>query len=179
MGRGTRTEMKKKFEVWSLVYTVFLLLMVVTVCLLCLPGMWGRFYTQASGSDSARVAKFQVEVTRSLGEAETMSIHTGEPKNDYKITIKNNSEVAVGYKIIVTFDTALPEGIWISLDEGEPRRENGTTVYEFSGFQFAVGEQSKTHELHFEMDAGVLAEDYTAADNTPNVKVTVVAEQLD
>jgi len=64
-------------------------------------GLYARYISRDSAEDSARVAKFDVNVT---GSAEDLEI-TAEPSssNKYVITVLNKSEVAVHYELSLEF----------------------------------------------------------------------------
>lgn len=61
-----------------------------------------KYSTTASGSDSARVAKFDV-ITSTNSQPDTIELVSGDRDSSgtYKFTIKNNSEVVVKNSVIV------------------------------------------------------------------------------
>ncbi|MBU5481400.1 hypothetical protein [Blautia sp. MSJ-19] len=64
-----------------------------------LSNMYARYTTQASGEDSARVAKFNVTETGKLTQdIEDISIAPGG-STEYEVSVTNNSEVAISYSI--------------------------------------------------------------------------------
>ena len=73
-----------------------ILLCLVLVSFHFTSGLYARYTTRGEGEDSARVAKFTVDVNSNLLQQEqlvTLDIVPGEKQ--YKIEIVNNSEVAV------------------------------------------------------------------------------------
>lgn len=86
--------------------------MVLACVLLCLTlisihltsGLYARYTTTATASDSARVARFEVEGTAT----EELKLDCRAKNGEYIITVQNNSEVTVEYILYVTM-TANPE----------------------------------------------------------------------
>ena len=60
-----------------------------------------KYSTTASGSDSARVAKFDVDTTNSQSNNIELVPGNSDSSGTYKFTIKNNSEVVVKNSVIV------------------------------------------------------------------------------
>ena len=84
----------------------------IAAVLLCLTVMsvWGtsrlyaRYSTSASGSDSARVAKFQITQNGdALTQTQTITVEGMKPgdTNKYTVTVQSDSEVTVDYSISV------------------------------------------------------------------------------
>lgn len=83
-------------ERWILYILVVLLCMVLaSFWLMC--NIYARYSTQASGSDSARVAKFDVQETGTLREEIiNASVYPGFSET-YTVGVTNNSEVTIEY----------------------------------------------------------------------------------
>ena len=89
---------KAKLNIPMCAALVLLLLTMVSIHLTS--GLYARYTTTSSGSDSARVAKF--DVVGEFGEDITLDCSKNETSGAYEITVKNNSEVAIKYVLYVT-----------------------------------------------------------------------------
>jgi len=78
--------------------SILLCLVLVSSYLVC--GMFARYTTSASGSDSARVAKFEIQETGVSTISLNDPISPGE-KVTRTLTVQNKSEVAVEYEVTV------------------------------------------------------------------------------
>ena len=78
---------------------VLLLLTMISVHLTS--GLYARYTSTASGSDSARVAKFHVDSDHS--EDVIVDCRSSD-SGTYEITVENQSEVAIKYVLNITFD---------------------------------------------------------------------------
>ena len=74
------------------------LLVLVMLSTSMVAGRYARYVTQASASDSARVAMFRVTETGELIQAVGVKIHPGQ-KVPITVRIVNDSEVAVEYTV--------------------------------------------------------------------------------
>lgn len=86
-----------------------------------LSGVYAKFSSSASGSDSARVAKFDVQIenlsaTQVFNELGTTA---DAEQYDYKFKVVNNSEVAINYSLKVTFNNAPPANVTLWIDDKE------------------------------------------------------------
>ena len=72
---------------------------------------YAAYTTYAAAQDSARVAKFRVEMTG--GDKKNLSLDGIEdkPTDSYSFTVKSDSEVAVDADLVLTLSQALPEGV--------------------------------------------------------------------
>lgn len=79
-----------------IVYTLVILLCLVLMSFWLMCNMYAKYTSQASGSDSARVAKFNVT---EAGEATQQIKVDAWPgfKKEYQVSVTNNSEVAIDY----------------------------------------------------------------------------------
>ena len=83
-------------ERWIL-YTLVVLLCMVLASFWLMCNIYARYSTQASGSDSARVARFDVQETGTLSsQIINAEVYPGF-KETYTVGVKNNSEVAIEY----------------------------------------------------------------------------------
>lgn len=90
----------KKYNIpCCLACLLFVLVMITTYMT---SGLYARYTTKATDSDSARVAKFDVDIT---GDVKDLDVVASKDKNTgiYEIKITNNSEVVVKYKTKLEF----------------------------------------------------------------------------
>ena len=78
--------------------TAAVLLILVLLSSSMVAGRFARYTTSASGSDSARVAKFLVTQTGALTTAIKVEITPGQ-RISLEVEVKNDSEVAVEYAV--------------------------------------------------------------------------------
>lgn len=159
---------------------VLLCLVLASTYLVC--GLFARYTTSASGSDSARVAKFEIEGGGVTSAAITADLVPGTSRIcDLKIT--NKSEVAVAYEVVVqrieknlplvfkVFDTAY------NTDEGYLTGETDANgVITFSA-QLLPNSGEKTYKLYIEWPAEKSSPEYAGQVDT--IQVTVSATQID
>lgn len=128
-------------------YSLFLLpLMCVTLFMGAMAtGVTYSSYTSvASGSDSATVAKFDVDID--IGEATTV---TNGEKAQIPLTIDNNSEVTVSYDVVVKVPKALPTNT----------KTGKSVVCSVNGQQGSVSDGGLTHTISA---AGTIAAETSA-----------------
>ena len=91
-------------------------------------GLYARYAASGQGTDSARVAAFDVSVDK----PEDISISYGITENDqadYTLTFHNDSEVAVSYSIRVVVDKAEEDfNIQVALEDQTLDTKNGTEL---------------------------------------------------
>ena len=92
---------KTGFAPWVM-RTAALLICLTLFSVTFLSDVTARFASTASGSDSARVAKFAME-TVATGQPEQIELKAGDTGSSgtYTFTVKNTSEVLVKYSVIV------------------------------------------------------------------------------
>ncbi len=105
-------------------------------------------YVSSSGqqnSDDARVASFSVNASGNSSDA--LSMIYGESA-DYTLNIKNDSEVAVRYQVIISFADDVSDKLAVALGTATPQNgvynsSENKTVFTFtdSGFCLNVGEE--------------------------------------
>ena len=126
-------------------------------------GLFAKYTSNGEGSDEARVAKFQVNVT---GAPDAISIQCGENNSGiYTITIENVSEVAVHYDLSLTM-TGKTDGV--------------TPVFSQDSGDLAVG-ASGSSTLTFTVDWAAFTQEKTgaSASETLDFTVTVNVVQVD
>ena len=83
-------------ERWIL-YTLAVMLCMVLASFWLMCNIYARYSTQTSGSDSARVARFDVQETGTLSEQIiNANVYPGF-SGKYTVSVKNNSEVTIAY----------------------------------------------------------------------------------
>lgn len=148
--------------------------MCVALVLLCLvlvsahltSGLFARYTSSSTGSDSARVAKFEVVTT---GSTSGISVKTGTSDPDttsYTITIENKSEVAVSYQLTPVLDDS-PAGVSAALDSNTG--------------ELAAGAAPVTHTLTLSVDWAAFTQGQTGANVSKDISFTVNIhfEQID
>lgn len=93
-------------------------------------GLYARYVATATGTDSARVAKFDVAASLDKEELIIDCATTTTKSGDYIITVQNNSEVAIGYTLKVNLvskeDGITPVGTDLAVSFAE--KENGKVI---------------------------------------------------
>ena len=170
---------KQKVNIPMCAALVLLLLTMISIHMTS--GLYARYTSTATATDSARVAKFDVEA------AVTATATNGE----YTLTVNNKSEVAVKYKVIVTFNEVLPEAdtLAITLSGAKTTTLDATQkIYTFTNvddWKLAPGADPVEHTLTIGINGVGGWQDYTEDVTGPTVNVTlnfsvdVVAEQID
>jgi len=139
---------------------MFCLILITTAMM---GGLLARYTTEGEGTDSTRVAKFDV----SAGLEDDVVNVVYAPKVDdsgmesqgvFVLKLTSDSEVAVRYDIVVTLEEALPNGITAELYDANnqkriPTESDGSQVltYENAG-TFPAGDQQAEYELRFTVD---------------------------
>lgn len=148
---------------------VFLLTMITTHIT---TGLYARYTTSTSGSDSARVAKFDVDC---------MVVRV-ENTDEYTLTVINGSEVAVNYSIVVEMDSHLS----VTIDNVTKKIENDETsvTFENDNWILAPGTQTDPLTLTFAVtDWSGLTDPATNYGNEETVNlgftVKIIAVQID
>ncbi|NCC00813.1 MAG: hypothetical protein EOM34_09055 [Clostridia bacterium] len=127
-----------------------------------------KYSTTASGSDSARVAKFDVDTTTN-SQSDKIELVPGDSDSSgtYKFTIKNNSEVVVKNTIIVK---GVPNQVKVVFN-GTEKTQTGTDDLTFYVGVLDIG-GSVDCTLNFSALGG-------SATQVTQAKIQVLAEQVD
>lgn len=133
-------------------------------------GLYAKYTATATGSDSARVAKFEITTT---DDSKAISVTTGAANNDseYTFTIENQSEVAVEYTLSLKAPDNLPAGVGYTFQDDSFNSNSG---------QLAAGE-SADRTLTFSVDWNKFTADLSIADPNKEFTFTVLidVEQID
>lgn len=99
-----------KAPAFTVVHFALILLCLVLVSTYATMGLHASYKSGASGTASARVAKFEVDVT---GQPQNIDIAVEQDSNagSYQIQIVNNSEVTVHYDLTLQFASGDSTGV--------------------------------------------------------------------
>lgn len=104
MDQQNRRRSSRRIGVGGILLRVALVLLcLVLLSVYLMKGLYARYQTTGSGSDSARVAKFDVVVSGTPSNSNIVCTAVNEGNGTYTITIENKSEVAVHYDLSVKF----------------------------------------------------------------------------
>lgn len=164
------------------VYLAFLL-----VAALAFTGASAASYkTVATGSDSARVARFVVTAMPETNQSKNLTLDSLNPSAAYTFTVFNSdtnganiNETATSYDVNVVFPNAL-SGVSLTLKNNTDNKDidgtatdNVTYTFKNAGAFAAGTKQNDTLTLTFTADADA------ASGSWSNIKITVNAEQVD
>ncbi len=173
---------KPHFSVWIMrIAATIGCLTIISAYLLS--GVYAKFSTSASGSDSARVAKFDVQIENEPDNQVFNKLGTtaDAEQYDYKFTVKNNSEVAINYSLKVTFDNALPANVTLWIDDKKAVSCDGTKT-EFilleDGTLNYNGNKEHTLSIEVEYINGDKLIDFKSF-SSDTATISVIAEQKD
>lgn len=161
------------------VYLAFLL-----VAALAFTGASAASYkTEASGGDSARVARFVVAAKPIVGQSESLTLDSEKTSAEYKFTVSNNeggkvNETATKYDVVVTLPDALPNGVTMTLKNDDKEVSPTTadnTKYTFKDVGTFPAGTEKKHNLTLTFTAGDGAESGTRS----GISIEVDARQVD
>lgn len=147
---------------------MFCLILITTAMM---GGLLARYTTENQGTDSARVAKWDVGAMLSPAPAEGKTrsqvdvvcqkkADSTDMENQgiFELTLTSKSEVAVQSKIVVTLTDALPKGVTMVLRNPENEEmvpeesaDRKTLTYENAG-TFPAGSYTAVYELEFTVD---------------------------
>lgn len=166
-----------------MIRVALILLCLVMISIHLMSGMYARYTTKGSGGDDARVAKFEVLTEGDAKGLVLTSASIDSASGDYKITITNNSEVAVTYTVTATARAFYLAGGRFKADHGKTAVE--TTQgggWKITG-TLAPG-SSITHTMTFYVEDwapftnDVTGEEYRS-ENEYRIVIAIKAEQID
>ena len=128
-----------------------------------------KYSTTASGSDSARVAKFDVIATKDISQLDKIELVPGDSDSSgtYKFTIKNNSEVVVKNSVIVE---NVPENVQVKFNNSASETSGGADITFDVGVLDIGGSVDCTLTFYADTNCDTQIKDVT---------IQVVAEQVD
>ena len=171
---------KKKTSTGPLLLRIALILLcMVAFSTSMLAGLYARYTAKGRGDDTARVAKFDVNV-EGISENVTVDASQGETSGTYTFTVKNDSEVAITYDLVITFEKALPAGVSVSL-QGETGIPDGNTVTFSDVANLAPASADSTRTLTFTLNLNTFTENASglSVTETVNFTATIRCTQID
>lgn len=153
--------------------------------------LYARYSTTATGSDSARVARFSITNTLTTPTQNTaVSLNFYDPeklKDTITFEVSSSSEVAVEYDVVVTLPSGpdySPDYSWLSITLGDNTTITGTgdaNVFTFSDAgEFAPNSTDKQmHTMTFSILESYQGKPNGLTNITGEVQITVHAEQID
>lgn len=109
-------------------------------------GLYAKYTAKGNGEDDARVAKFDVRVTKSADAM--INISTSAKDGIYSFVVTNESEVAVKYDLTLTFEEDVHKFLKVTL--GENTKEiSGRTVTFTDVESLAPSKTGATQNLTF------------------------------
>ena len=160
-------------------------------------GLYARYTEYAEGSDSGRVAQFQIEtdldyVTLGIANNETPSLELGGEMDVQEVSlpfyIESRSEVTACYSVKVDFGAALPAYVTLTLTNGTDSAtltgDGAKTVYEFQEFgtiaSFVGTDSDAANRCDLELVISIEGtEQITEEIVVPTAKLTVRVDQAD
>ena len=147
--------------------TAMILLCLVLASSCLMGGLLAKYSTLGSGSDEARVAKFEVFVN-GVQKKDIQCTSTQKSDGIYTISVSNASEVSVSYTLSVSMSGDAADGIVAAFDSDE-----GT---------LAPNATSTDHTLTFSVsDWSMITDHVTGSTATVSLPFTVIVniEQID
>ena len=199
MDQQNRRRSSRRIGVGGILLRVALVLLcLVLLSVYLMKGLYARYQTTGSGSDSARVAKFDVNVHFKEGGVLKDSVNAEMKYNQatgaYTIVVDNDSEVDIRYDIYieniqveVSIDGKEPittaSGISVRLDDGDTTAvaAGGTVTFLNAGTMDSNAVSDNTHTLNFLVDWNTFLEDISgeSVSATIDFDVRVDIEQID
>lgn len=135
-----------------------------------LAGLYARYASKTNGGDIARVARFRVEADWSADV--TVDASQSKTEGEYLFTVDNQSEVAVSYDLVITFDT-LPPYVDVVMEGGAVTGDwDGNTVT-FPGVAvLAPGEEDQQRSVSFLLDVDAFTAEANGISYTVPVSYT-------
>ena len=158
--------MKNKNKVNIPLFLAGILFCLTLISISLTSNLIAKYSTTASGSDSARVAKFDVITTKDIDKIELVP-GDRDSSGTYKFTISNNSEVVVKNSVIVE---GVPNQVKVVFN-GTEKTQTGTDDLTFDVGVLDIG-GSVDCTLNFSALGG-------SATQVTQAKIQVLAEQVD
>lgn len=178
-------EQRKDLGRHPLPFSAFLAYLVV--CTFLLTGVsFSKYVTRSNAADSARVAKGIVTVgstSNKILEVRDESPDTHYPRFTFDVT-NNNSEVAIGYDIVVKFNQLLPDGVLWGLDGNFSYNAEVTGANEYTfrnAGTFEAGKYvTRSHTLMFVIGENNGLDRFPdVGTHTYNIDISIESHQID
>ncbi len=141
---------------------------------------FSRYTSAASGSDSAQVAKWDIQINALPSKGMTFSGNMDDEMKEslsYNFSVGSNSEVSAKYYITVEFSGRLDSTVDLYIDGIAGTPNEGRTVFTFADdWTFAPGSHSRNHTLTLTrtyFQNGQIPENFDSVE----VSISVIAEQ--
>lgn len=121
---------------------VMVCMVLLTTCMLA--NLYARYTGSGRGSDAARVAGFDVNIT---GVSDVEVVYSSSDEGSYQLLVNNQSDVAISYSIKVDVDP-VDFGINVKLGDTELKTD-GTTIVDFGTVGYVAPHASTTQDLVF------------------------------
>ena len=173
---------KKKAKLNIPLCAAAVLLCLTLVSIHLTSGLYARYTASATGSDSARVAKFDVAVSIAPADG-GVTLSNDIKSGSYTIIIENKSEVAIEYSLALSFADR-PDGLGAKLGETEGLASDKAISFD-DKFTLAPGAEPAEHALTLSMADGQwsdITEDMSGISGTTAsmpFTVEVAAVQID
>ncbi len=158
----------------------------IALCVLCVTlisfsftgGLYAKYSTTSSASDSARVAKYNVTVSDLT--ANELTVDSYDPQGllgQTRFTVTWDCEVAVRYGVSIEFQQPVPDYVTITVDGNTTDNVDAMSkVFTFNSLNtVSAGSGEQTHTVGFEVDPAFQDRDI----DFYSVYVRVYAEQID
>ncbi len=136
--------------------------------------VWARYFSEAAGSDGARVTKWDV-TAEFTGESRTFSLSQGKSTVSFPYSIINNSEVAITYHILLTIpDTvSLPDDVTFAVGNVTANKidANVYCIQNIETLSPLCGEQRR--------EMKITAKDFSSNMDLNAIQVKVIISQAD
>lgn len=174
MKRKIRQSIKRMLPLPLHIYLIYL-----AVCTLLATGVtFSGYASGAEKNDTADVAAGIVTVT-ALSDTELEMEYpedgSSEAVSSFKFSVTNeNSQVAVQYRVSVSLEAPLPDGVTMWLDGAECQGKETIYTSEVSWIFEAGNQETKEHTVEFYGDYSAIKEQ-----SERNITISVQAEQID
>lgn len=181
MDQQNRRRSSRRIGVGGILLRVALVLLcLVLLSVYLMKGLYARYQTTGSGSDSARVAKFDVVVSGM--PSDTIQVICNNYNGDtgvYTFTVTNNSEVAVEYDAKLTY-THDVDYIKAKID-GTAVGWLDTSTQGFPNVGVLAPGADKTHTLTLTVDWDMFTKEAHGSSKSQAVgfTLTIFVEQID
>ena len=161
--------MKNKNKVNIPLFLAGILFCLTLISISLTSNLIAKYSTTVSGSDGARVAKFNVSATEDNSQPDTIELVPGDRDSSgtYKFTIKNNSEVVVKNSVIVE---NVPENVQVKFNNSASETSGGADITFDVGVLDIGGSVDCTLTFYADTNCDTQIKDVT---------IQVVAEQVD
>ena len=172
---------RKKASKGILVDVALLLLCLVCITSCISSGILAKFTTGSQSANTSRTARFSVSATKKTGE-EDSEITDDNNSVGYEVEIKNDSETAVYYDIVLHFNMSVVDIVSIEYNnntyEASSDKDEGTSITIKNAGQLASN-ASATSSFELSVDLEKFTEAVTSGEATIDFDTLVCFTQID